>query len=222
MTRTGQYCCVIAALTLCLALVVFSIGGTRTSSRAAASTGDDPRVPLRLEDVQAALEPLVPAAQRYALTGNASDRRQFERLLSRLKETSVVVDLDTADTEGSERLQLLDAAHHMLRHIDDLGREILALPGSSATRPAAPRVSALVGLGEKTLVALGQLRGSPDQQATNPKRTTVGPNAPASVVPEGVAVLLVTILCAVGMALLSLMRRLDLAGRRMIRRLALR
>jgi hypothetical protein len=214
MTRTGQYSCVIAALTLCLALVVFSIGGTHTTSRADARTGDDPRVPLRLEDVQAALEPLGPAAQRYVVTGSASDRRRFEHLLSRLKETGVVVERGSVDTEGSERFQLLDAARHMLHRIDELGREILAMPGRNATRAAAPQVSALVGLGEKTLVALGQLRASPAPPAADPKRTTVGSVAPAAVVPEGVAVLLVTIVCAVSMALVSATRQLDLARRR--------
>jgi len=213
MTRTGQYCCVIAALTLCLALVVFSIGGTHTTSRADARTGADPRVPLGLEDIQAALEPLGPAAQRYALTGSASDRRRLEQLLSRLKETSIVVERGSGQTEGSERFQLLDAARHMLHRIDDLGREILAMPGRNATRAAAPRVSALVGLGEKTLVALGQLRASPTP-AADPKRTTVGPADPAAVVPEGVAVLLVTIVCAVSMVLVSATRQLDLARRR--------
>ena len=214
MTRTGQYCFVIAALSLCLALVVFSIGGTHTTARADARTGDDPRVPLRLEDVQAALQPLLPAAQRYALTGQASDRQRFEHLLARLKEARVVVDRGVADTEGSERLQLLDAAHHMLHRIDDLGREILAMPGGRVARVADPQVSALVRLGEKTLAALGQLRAAPAPQAESTKRTTVGPNAPASVVPEGVAVLLATIACAVGMALVSATRQLDLARRR--------
>jgi hypothetical protein len=214
MTRTGQYCCVIAALILCLALVVYSIGGAHTTSRADARTGNDPRVPLRLEDVQLALEPLVPAAQRYALTGQAADRQRFAGLLSRLREAGVVVDRGGADIEGSERLQLLDAAHHMLRRIDDLGREILALPAGRVTRASGPQVSALVGLAEKTLVALGQLRATPAPPAANPKRTTVGPNAPASAVPEGVAVLLVTIVCTVGMALVSATRRLDMARRR--------
>jgi hypothetical protein len=215
MTRsTGQYCCVIAALSLCLALVVFSIGGANTTARADARTGDDPRPPLRLEDVEEALELLAPAAQRYALTGSASDRQRFAYLLSRLSETSVVADRGVADTERSERLQLLDAAHHMLRRIDELGREILALPGSGATRAAAPQVGALVRLGDKTLAALGQLRAAPAAQPANTKRTTVGPNASASVVPEGVAVLLVTIVCAVSMALVSATRQLDLARRR--------
>jgi len=214
MTRTGQYGCVIVALSLCLALVVFSIGGAHTTARADARTGDDPRVPLRLEDVEAALQPLGPAAQRYAVTANPSDRQRFALLLSRLKETSAVVDRGVADTEGSERLQLLDAAHHMLHRIDDLGRELLAMPGGRVTRAAEPQVSALVRLGEKTLAALGQLRAAPAPQAESSKRTTVSPSAAASVVPEGVAVLLATIVCAVSMALVSATRQLDLARRR--------
>ena len=108
MTRTGQYGCVIAALSLCLALVVFSTGGAHTTARADARTGDEGPLHLRLEDVEAALEPLGAAARRYALTGSASDRQRFVHLLSRLKETSAVVDRGVADTEGSERLQLLD------------------------------------------------------------------------------------------------------------------
>src|SRR5204862_260354 len=83
--------------------------------------------------------PVVAAAQRYALTGSASDRQRFAHLLSRLKETSAVVDRGVADTKGSERLQLLDAAHHMLRRIDDLGREILAGPAAHGRRTAGPQ-----------------------------------------------------------------------------------
>jgi len=214
MTRTGQYGCVIAALSLCLAVVVFSTGGAHTTARADARTGDEGHLRLRLEDVEAALEPLAAAAQRYALTGSASDRQRFAHLLSRLKETSAVVDRGVADTEGSERLQLLDAAHHMLRRIDDLGRAILAGPTPHARRTAGPQVSALVRLGDKTLGVLGQLRAAPAAQPANDKRTTVGPGATASVVPEGVAVLLVAIVCAVGMALVSATRQLDLARRR--------
>jgi hypothetical protein len=214
MTRTGQYCCVIAALSMCLALVVFSIGGSHTTARADARTGDDPRVPLRLEDVDAALVPLLPAAQQYARTGSGPDRQRFAHLLARLKETSVAVDRGVDNSGESERLQLLEAARHMLGRIDDLGRDILALPEGHASRAAAPKVDALVGLGEKTLVALGQLRPIPASPPADAKRTTVGPNAATSVVPEGVAVLLVTIVCAVGMALVSATRHLDLARRR--------
>ncbi len=171
-------------------------------------------MPLRLGDVEATLAPLMPAAQQYALTGSASDRQRLAYLLSRLKETSVAVDRGLADAEASERLQLLDAAHHMLRRIDDLGREILALPGGGPARAAGPRVSDLVRLGEKTVAALGQLRAASAPPAENAKRTTVGPTAPASVVPEGVAVLLVTIVGAISMALVTATRQLDLARRR--------
>ena len=214
MTRTGQYCCVIAALALCLALVVFSIGGTRTTARADARTGEEPPLPLRLEDVHAALELLLPAAERYALTGSTADRRRLEHLLSRLTEVSIVVDRGVADTEGSERLQLLDAAGHMLRRIGELGREILALPDLRATRVAPPKVSALVRLGEKALAALGQLRASPAPREADTKRATVGPHVRAAVIPEGVAVLLATIVCAVSMALVSATRCLHPARRR--------
>jgi len=102
----------------------------------------------------------------------------------------------------------------MLRRIDDLGREILAGPAPHGRRTAGPQVSALVRLGDKTLAVLGQLRAAPAAQPANDKRTTVGPGATASVVPEGVAVLLAAIVCALGMALVSATRQLDLARRR--------
>ena len=214
MTRTGQYCCVVVALVLCLALVVFSIGGATTTARADARTGEDHRLPLRLEDIEAALAPLLPAAQQYALTGTVSDRRRFEHLLSRLGETSVAVDRGVAAPEGSERLQLLDAVHRMLPRLRELGREILAVPDVRAPGVVTPQVSALVQLGERILTALGQLRTAPAPREAETKRTTVGPRAPAAVVPEGVAVLLVTIVGAVSMALVSATRHLDLARRR--------
>jgi hypothetical protein len=220
MTRTGQYCCVIAALVLCLALVVFSIGGVSTASRADARTGDEARPPARLEALEATVETLLPAARQYALTGGAAERRRFERLLSRLDEAGAAVDGGGLAPAESERRQLLEAARHMLPRIRAVGREILALPDVGANGTAQTKLGALIRLGDKTLAALAQLSATPAPSES--PRSTLSPQAAASVVPEGVAVLLITIVCAVGMALASATRRLRAGGAAMSRATALR
>lgn len=205
MTRRGQYGCVIAGLVLCLALAIRSVGSLEAvPPRGPAAP--EAWLPARLDGVETTLASLGPAAKSYARTGAASERERFEHLLTRLDESSGVLESPLAYVNGRERRQLLEASRSMLASIRSLGREILDVPDVRDTRATAVKVGALTGLVDRTLTAIAELRtiAAPAADATPP---TPKPPSKGTTVPEGVAVLLVTIIWTVSTALLSTPRR---------------
>jgi len=195
MTRTGQYGAVIAILIVCLAVTAFGAVGGQAVRSLPAPEADDTAVPPQLEAVEPALAHLVEAAGRYAADADAASRERLERVLARFAETRASVERLPAATTARQRAWLAEAVRALVPRIHVLAIEI--------ADEATPEKLALLGrLADKTRAALDQLRdgAAPRPAAGTERIASLAPGAADSFAPEGVVVLFLTVVGAVGMA----------------------
>ena len=211
MTRTAQHFWVLGILVASLTVTAF--GAIRAQTPGPAPIEADAVVVLApLDDVQPALTPLLESARRYAVGGDAASRDAFERALARFAEVRAAVERIPAGAKKREDGQLLEAVRALVPRI-----HLLALEIADGATPE--KLTLLERLAEKTRAALDPLL-EVDELQTRSATEKIGspaPRAPESVVPEGVAVLLLTVACAVSMALVSA-RRLSHPVRRVLAR----
>lgn len=102
-----------------------------------------------------ALTRVVMPANDYLITGDPTEREEFERRLARLRETLARVEA-TVFHDPEER-RLLETVRKQLPRIEALSREILALP-NPLSDPAAPaRMKELDQLADESAAALGRI-----------------------------------------------------------------
>ena len=210
MTRTAQHFWVLGILVASLTMTAF--GAIRAQTPGPAPIEADAAVVLApLDDVQPALTPLLESARRYAVGGDAASREAFERALARFAEVRAAVERIPAGAKKRESGQLLDAVHVLVPRIHILALEIADIGDPVAEPAAADKLALLERLAQKTRAALDQLREAGSRRAAveTEKIARLAPGTAESVVPEGVAVLFPTVVCAPGMALFSSWRCLQ-------------
>jgi len=200
MTRRAQHVAVIGMLVAWLTVTAFGAIGVQTSGPAPIET-EAAVLLATLDDVEPALTRLLESARGYAVGGDAASREAFERALARFAEVRAAVERIPAGAKQREDGQLLEAVRALVPRIHLLALEI--------ADGATPEKLALLGrLAEKTRTALDQLReaGELRARAAAEKIAGLAPRAPGSVVPDGAAVLLLAVACAISMALVSAWR----------------
>ena len=207
MTRRGQCYAVIGILIGCLAVTALSAIGAQTFRRSPAVVTEGPAALARLNDIEPALARLLEAARRYTGGGDAASRAELERALARFGEACAPLGGHRSGGTAREESQLVETARNLTQRIDTLAREIAAVRDPHTDRPGPDKLALLTRLAEKVRGALGQLRAIP-AVAGSEKIAGLAPRAAEVVVPEGLAVLFLTVVCAVSMALVSARRHL--------------
>ncbi|MBI2160493.1 MAG: hypothetical protein HYU25_08985 [Candidatus Rokubacteria bacterium] len=197
MTRRARRAAVIGILVASLTVTAF--GAIRAQTSGPPPIEADAAVVLApLDDVGPALTRLLESARRHAAGGDAASREPFGHALARFAEVRTLVERIPAGAKPREDGQLLEALHALVPRI-----HVLALEIADGATPE--KLALLERLADKTRAALDQLSEAGQLRARAAAETIAGPapRAPGSVVPEGVAVLLLTVACAVSMALVS-------------------
>jgi hypothetical protein len=211
MTRRGQYSAVIGILIGCLAVTAFSAIGARAFRRSPAAVTEGAAAPARFDDVEPALARLLGAARRHTAGADTESRAELERALARFGEACAPLGSLRPGVTAREASQVVETARDLTQRIQILAREIAAVPGPRTDRPGPDKLALLTRLAEKVRAALGQLREARAVPAVAgmEKIARLGPSAAEAVIPEGVAVLFLTVACAVSMALVSWRRYLQ-------------
>lgn len=210
MTRTAQHFAVLGILVGCLTVTAFDAIRAKTPWPAPIEA-DAPVVLAPLDDVEPALTPLLELARRYAVGGDAASREALERALARFAEVRAAVERIPAGAKKREDGQLIEAVRALVPRIHLLALEIAAIRDPREGRAVADKLALLERLAEKTRSALDQMSeaGRLRARAETEQAAAFASRAPEAVVPEGVAVLFLTVVCAVGMALFSSWRCLQ-------------
>lgn len=204
MTRRGQSYAVIGILLGCLAVTAFSAIGVQAFRQSPAAGPESAATFVRLDDIEPALARLLGAARRYTAGGDTMSRVELEQALARFGEACAPLGSLRPGVTARETSQLVETARHLTHRIQTLAREIAAVPDPRTGR-AADKLALLTRLAEKVRVALDQLREARAVPAVagTEKIARLAPGAAEAMVPEGVAVLFLTVVCAVSMAFVS-------------------
>lgn len=198
MTPTAQHCAVTGILSVCLLVTALGAVGAQAVRPRPASDAEDPAVLAQLEAVEPALAQLTEATGRYAADADAASREALERALAGFAEIRAAVERVPAAASSRQRAQLLEVVRALVPRIHVLAIEI-------ADGATPEKVALLERLAGKTRAALAQLREGPARQAEtgSEKIANLAPGATESFVAEGAAVLFLTVVCAISMAIFS-------------------
>lgn len=207
MTRTGQHLAVVGILVAGLTVALSGVIGVPRPGPGPLEA-DAAGALASLDEVEPALTALLESVRRDAAGRDGAAREAFERALARLAEVRARVERIPAAASRREAGQLLEVVRALVPRIHLLAVEMR--DGAGLPDPVTiGRLALLERLTGKAREALDQLREAGALQGAaggTEKLAKRGARAADSVVPEGIAVLLLTVACAIATALISARR----------------